>query len=118
MSVGARILHFGLLLVVAVLAAAGRPDRARRLLPTALWLLGLGIIAGSVWAEMSWGRYWGWDPKETWALITLLVAALPLHMRRPGRCGTCCRSWPWPSPGSASTSSPQTRCTPIWQIKN
>jgi ABC-type transport system involved in cytochrome c biogenesis permease subunit len=32
-----------------------------------------------VWANQSWGRYWGWDPKETWALITLLIYALPLH---------------------------------------
>ena len=38
-----------------------------------------GIFIGAVWANMSWGRYWGWDPKETWALITMLVYALPLH---------------------------------------
>jgi len=63
------------------------PVYARRLqrfslniLYPAIWLLGLGIIAGSVWANESWGEYWSWDPKETWALVTLLVYALPLHM--------------------------------------
>lgn len=43
------------------------------------WLLGLGIFSGAVWANVSWGQYWSWDPKETWALITLFVYALPLH---------------------------------------
>ena len=38
-----------------------------------------GIFIGAVWANLSWGRYWGWDPKETWALITMLVYALLLH---------------------------------------
>lgn len=42
-------------------------------------LLGLGIFAGAVWANMSWGRYWGWDPKETWALVSMLLYSLPLH---------------------------------------
>ena len=37
-----------------------------------------GIIIGAVWANISWGTYWSWDPKETWALITLLIYALPL----------------------------------------
>ena len=45
-------------------------------------LLCIGIILGSVWASQSWGAYWNWDPKETWALITLLVYILPLH-RKP-----------------------------------
>ena len=44
-------------------------------------LLALGIFTGAVWADMSWGRYWGWDPKEVWALITLLVYSFPLHSR-------------------------------------
>ena len=42
-------------------------------------LLAIGVFVGAVWANMSWGRYWGWDPKEVWALITLLVYAVPLH---------------------------------------
>ncbi len=46
-----------------------------------LFLLLTGIFLGAVWANESWGRYWGWDPKETWALITVLVYAFILHMR-------------------------------------
>ena len=38
-------------------------------------------IFGGVWANESWGRYWGWDAKETWALVTILVYAFILHMR-------------------------------------
>jgi len=49
------------------------------LLYPALFCLTAGIFIGAVWANMSWGRYWGWDPKETWALITMLVYALLLH---------------------------------------
>ena len=49
------------------------------LLYPALFCLTEGIFIGAVWANMSWGRYWGWDPKETWALITMLVYALLLH---------------------------------------
>ena len=45
----------------------------------ALFLLTAGIFIGAVWANVSWGRYWGWDPKEVWALITMTVYALPLH---------------------------------------
>ncbi len=44
-------------------------------------LLAVGIFLGAVWANVSWGRYWGWDPKETWALITLMVYVGVLHMR-------------------------------------
>ena len=49
------------------------------LLYPALFCLTAGIFLGAVWANMSWGRYWGWDPKETWALITMLVYAALLH---------------------------------------
>lgn len=44
-------------------------------------LLTLGIITGAVWAEYAWGRYWGWDPKETWSLITWFLYAAMLHQR-------------------------------------
>jgi len=44
-------------------------------------LLTLGIITGAVWAHSAWGRYWGWDPKETWSLITWLIYAALLHSR-------------------------------------
>jgi ABC-type transport system involved in cytochrome c biogenesis permease subunit len=48
-------------------------------LKLAVSLLAAGIILGAIWANQSWGRYWGWDPKEVWALITLMVYAIPLH---------------------------------------
>jgi len=44
-------------------------------------LLTLGIITGAVWAEYAWGRYWAWDPKETWSLITWFLYAALLHQR-------------------------------------
>ncbi len=43
--------------------------------------LTVGIITGAVWANSAWGRYWGWDPKETWSLITWLIYAALLHFR-------------------------------------
>jgi cytochrome c-type biogenesis protein CcsB len=43
--------------------------------------LSAGIISGAVWANSAWGRYWGWDPKETWSLITWFVYATLLHAR-------------------------------------
>jgi cytochrome c-type biogenesis protein CcsB len=46
-----------------------------------LALLSVGTFLGAVWANESWGRYWGWDPKETWALITILVYAITIHLR-------------------------------------
>ena len=61
----------------------GEGNRAARLLHAdALDLhaaLAIGIFVGAIWAERSWGEYWGWDPKETWALITLMIYAIPLH---------------------------------------
>ncbi len=51
----------------------------RILLTPAVCLLGAGIFIGAVWANQTWGRYWGWDPKETCALIMWLIYALPLH---------------------------------------
>jgi cytochrome c-type biogenesis protein CcsB len=44
-------------------------------------LLTLGIITGAVWANEAWGTYWGWDPKETWSLITWFIYAAYLHAR-------------------------------------
>ena len=49
------------------------------LLYPAVFLLTTGIFLGAVWANVSWGNYWSWDPKESWALITLMVYAVPLH---------------------------------------
>ena len=85
-------------LLMAVLAAVGlsRRDLCDRmaltnsvLLVPAEFLLTAGIFVGAVWANQSWGRYWGWDPKETCALVTMLIYAVPLHaaslrrLRRP-----------------------------------
>jgi len=50
-----------------------------------LYLLAVGSFLGGVWANESWGRYWGWDPKETWAMVTILVYAFIVHMDKiPG----------------------------------
>lgn len=57
---------------------------AQVLLTPALALLAVGIFLGAVWANVSWGNYWSWDPKETWALITLLAYAVPVHRRTFG----------------------------------
>lgn len=46
-----------------------------------LFMLTIGTFLGGVWANESWGRYWGWDPKETWALVSVLVYAVILHLR-------------------------------------
>ncbi len=46
-----------------------------------LALVTVGNFLGGVWANESWGRYWGWDPKETWAAVTILVYAVVVHMR-------------------------------------
>ena len=54
-----------------------RPNRT--MLIWAELLLGTGIILGSIWAKTAWGSYWSWDPKETWALISLIVYMYPLH---------------------------------------
>ncbi len=50
-------------------------------LTVGLVLLSVGNFLGAMWANESWGRYWGWDPKETWALISIMVYAFLLHMR-------------------------------------
>ena len=55
----------------------------------AMAALGIGIFVGAIWANVSWGEYWGWDPKEVWALITFMIYAVALHpktlpaLRRP-----------------------------------
>ena len=54
-------------------------DLSRLFLYPALTTMGFGIFIGAIWANVSWGTYWSWDPKETWALITWLLYALPLH---------------------------------------
>ena len=68
--VGTIMLSY-ILLVVSIIR--------RQLLRPAVFLLATGIFLGALWANVSWGTYWSWDPKESWALITLLVYSVPLH---------------------------------------
>ncbi|MBO7068113.1 MAG: cytochrome c biogenesis protein CcsA [Bacteroidaceae bacterium] len=68
--VGTIMLSY-ILLVVSILR--------REILRPAVFLLATGIFLGAVWANVSWGTYWSWDPKESWALITLLIYSIPLH---------------------------------------
>lgn len=77
---------FMLMAVLSGVALCKGGETLRRLarvnavtLVPAVFLLTAGIFIGAVWANQSWGRYWGWDPKETCALITMLIYAVPLH---------------------------------------
>ena len=51
------------------------------ILQLAFWTLGVGILLGAWWADHSWGRWWAFDPKETWALITWIVYLIVIHVR-------------------------------------
>jgi ABC-type transport system involved in cytochrome c biogenesis permease subunit len=55
-----------------------------RAMQVGVLLVALGTFLGGVWADKSWGRFWGWDPKEVWALTTLIVYLVPLHGRFAG----------------------------------
>lgn len=76
---------FAIIMVNGILGLSVRKWReelvtlSQVLLYPALFCLTTGIFVGAVWANLSWGRYWGWDPKETWALITMFVYAFVLH---------------------------------------
>jgi cytochrome c-type biogenesis protein CcsB len=96
-SFGAFTVGAGLTVLYLLQRRAGRAGRSGRAgrLPAAetldraayrvhafafpLWTF--AIMAGAIWAEDAWGRYWGWDPKETWALVTWVVYAAYLHAR-------------------------------------
>lgn len=54
---------------------------------SAVLFLTIGIILGARWADFSWGRFWSWDPKEVWALVTLLIYLVVLHVLKVKRCG-------------------------------
>ena len=72
--------------IAAIVVGRNNPEQvdtlyivSKLMLYPALFLLTAGIFIGAIWANQSWGRYWGWDPKEVWALITMLIYAMPLH---------------------------------------
>lgn len=50
-------------------------------LQLAFWTLGVGVLLGAWWADHSWGRWWAWDPKETWALVTWIILLIIVHVR-------------------------------------
>lgn len=88
LHVSVIVISYVLFLLIAIFSSIGliRPKQSSKmyrwsntLLYQALVLLIIGIFIGATWANISWGRYWGWDSKETWALITMLVYAIPLH---------------------------------------
>lgn len=90
LHVSVIVVSYLLFLFMAVIGIVGILSKEKRkklyqwnkkLLFPALFFLALGIFIGAVWANISWGRYWGWDAKETWALITLLVYSLPMHCK-------------------------------------
>jgi cytochrome c-type biogenesis protein CcsB len=60
---------------------ARNPADSHRLNALVFPLWTFSVIAGAVWAETAWGRYWGWDPEETWAFITWVAHAAYLHAR-------------------------------------
>ncbi|MBO7547188.1 MAG: cytochrome c biogenesis protein CcsA [Bacteroidales bacterium] len=78
---------FGLVAFNGVLGLAVPADEAKErlrdaslvILYPAVFLLTFGTFLGAVWANISWGSYWAWDPKETWALVTMLVYGFALH---------------------------------------
>jgi cytochrome c-type biogenesis protein CcsB len=56
-----------------------------RTLTLGIYFLTIGTFLGAIWANESWGRYWGWDPKETWSLITIVIYSIVIHSRNiPG----------------------------------
>lgn len=86
-------LAWGLGNITLLLLTFGNPSRdllktlshyTYRAIQIAVLLLAAGTFLGGWWAAYSWGRFWGWDPKETWALIALVTYVIPLHMRYIG----------------------------------
>ncbi len=84
----ALLLGIAIVGIIAVVMRITKPSNLERLerlkdistamLYPAVALLAMGIFIGAVWANISWGNYWSWDPKEVWALITLFIYTLPL----------------------------------------
>jgi cytochrome c-type biogenesis protein CcsB len=82
-------------LIVMILYSISNPRNSQRVsnaideltvlnystLTIGLYLLTIGTFLGAIWANESWGRYWGWDPKETWSLITMMIYSIVIHSR-------------------------------------
>ena len=88
LHVSTIMMAYTLLLLTFIISLVGIVVKKQRqkmyhfsqfLLFPALMLLCYGIFIGAIWANVSWGTYWSWDPKETWALITLMIYAAPAH---------------------------------------
>lgn len=73
------VVHVGTIMLSYILLVVSIIKRS--VLRPAVFLLATGIFLGALWANVSWGTYWSWDPKESWALITLLVYSVPLHSK-------------------------------------
>ena len=80
-----------IMLILAVRAgrqvSAGESQVIYRALQVGVVLIAAGTLLGGWWADQAWGRFWGWDPKEVWALVILLVYVVPLHLRYAGAVG-------------------------------
>jgi ABC-type transport system involved in cytochrome c biogenesis permease subunit len=76
----------GAVMQIKLLASVGRTDgKLYDFMDNVVYIgvgfLMLGLITGAVWAQQAWGQYWSWDPKETWALITLTAFLVYIHLR-------------------------------------
>lgn len=106
--VGAVLMGYAFIFLGAVASAAtllaarsasgermARLDQVQtRLGQLAFLSLGVGVLLGAWWAHDAWGRWWGWDPKETWALITWMVYLVGVHIRiRPSLAGPRATAW-------------------------
>lgn len=87
MLVMTSYVFFMIMAILSAIALATKDEKTadvlcrynRIILVPAVFLLAAGIFVGAIWANQSWGRYWGWDPKETCALVVLLVYSVPAH---------------------------------------
>jgi len=70
-------IHVGTIMIAYILLVVSILKRS--VLKLAVFFLAAGIFLGAIWANISWGTYWSWDPKESWALVTLVIYSIPLH---------------------------------------